>query len=261
MLSNQLRLEIKQTTKHINPHFSPAWPTAADPWRRRFSFPFSFHLGKAILQRSCQNTGGWDAGWRGLPRRKWLPSPASHSEDTGLQLLTHEAHLEKKWRLSLLQTARLNGSEDHPEVSYPEERRKALSVVSDSKVFRLRPHCFNDVLIKRGSFFLENKTRHSTGKLQGHHWRVGKIRLFICFVVSHEPTGKWIVFGKYPVGQEAIPFLDGRVWTWVCEWALDGLAISGIACGKTHAVCVPLQREAVFSSHQFSEEGSGPLKG
>lgn len=93
----------------------------------------------------------------GFPARP----PTARAGELGLQLLTPRAHLEKRGRpRPLRQPGR--------PPSYPQERRKALSVVSNGKVLRLRPHGFNDVLIKRGSFFLENKTRHSTGRLQGH---------------------------------------------------------------------------------------------
>lgn len=68
-------------------------------------------------------------------------------------------------------TAWLNGQGDHPRASYPQERREALSVVANSKVLGLRPHGLNDVLIKRGSFFLEDKTRHFMGRLQEHRQR------------------------------------------------------------------------------------------
>lgn len=149
-------------------------------------FPFAFHLGKVILQKSCQNPrGGRGCGVKRPQLRKWFACPTSHSENKGLQLLTHQAHLEKRGRPPL---CRLHGSVvgDHPRVSYPQEGRKALSVVPNGKVFRLRPHGLNDVLIKRGSFFLENKTRHSIGRLQGHSCGGSGGDLTIGLVVSHE---------------------------------------------------------------------------
>lgn len=90
------------------------------------------------------------------------------------------------WKRGSPPSVRLHGSwlGDHPQPAYPQERREALSIVSHSEVFGLRPHGLNDVLIERGSFFLENKTRDSTVRFQGHSWGE-KIKRSIYFVVSH----------------------------------------------------------------------------
>ena len=119
------------------------------------------------------------------PLRKLLRCPTSHSENMG----SSWEHARPIWKSNEEPPSgpRLNGPGDHPQVSHPQERRKAQSIVSNSEVFRLRPHGLYDVLIKRGSFFLENKTRHSTGRLQGQGWG-GKRDLFAA-VVSHVTQG------------------------------------------------------------------------
>lgn len=115
-------------------------------------------------------------------------------------------------------TAWLNGQGDHPCASYPQERREALSVVANSKVLGLRPHGLNDVLIKRGSFFLEDKTRHFMGRLQGHRQRKKKSSgsLLCCFLCK---TEKWKVFGKHLVSQTLVLLLDRGFWACVHEWS------------------------------------------
>lgn len=181
-------------------------------------FLFSLHLGKVILQKSCQNTKGSQGVKRpGAQEVVFLPdhpqwehrAPAANTLDpSGKEMKTFPPP-----------TAWLNGQGDHPRASYPQERREALSVVANSKVLGLRPHGLNDVLIERGSFFLEDKTRHFVGRLQGHRQRGEKKSsgsLLCCFLCN---TKKWKVFGKHLVSQILILLLDRGFWACVYEWA------------------------------------------
>lgn len=54
--------------------------------------------------------------------------------------------------------------------SYPEKRREPLTIVSNSEVLWLRPHCLHDVLIKSSSFLLKKKKApaFSLWSIQGH---------------------------------------------------------------------------------------------
>lgn len=112
LVGNKINNHIRHST------LLPTWPAAADQWRGWFCFSL-FHSTweKSFYKRAARIP---EVAGRGV---KTGPSgcgclPDLPQWEHGSRLLTHQAHLEKRWNAFRLRR-RLNGLGDHPRVSYP----------------------------------------------------------------------------------------------------------------------------------------------
>ena len=199
-------------------------------------FLFSFHLGKVILPKSCQNPrGGWVWGEEAAAQEA-SSLPDLPQWEHGLQLGARQAHLEKQWRAPL-----------RPPAEWPGRPPAGLSPAGkkESPVHSIQQRSIQAEASwplwcshKTRLFFSrkQNKTFHRevTGA-----WLGGKERSICCCCFPCN-TGKWKAFGKRPV--------------------LDRRAGEPCSCLEDAHMCIPLWPEAVPSFH-VSWRGSAALMG